>query len=240
MDYYGDVYSSPVMTDKTTSANLTDAELILLDGRCSAEVQVQVNAAKARAEAVATRSHLPAHIARLVADVVSEATTNGLVSYGPVRIRGCDYCGAKPDPLYVRYKSGPRRGRSNYDKPRYLSGVEYAQRFVRMEGYPTLGACSDCEAAASGELVDALAGVHAQIPARLAAAGRPVWVRYDRRHCKRCDWSGHAGQMVHERALMGDGWYPARCPDCGAGGAFDRTVETVDGYVVTDDPITKG
>lgn len=227
------------MTDKTTSANLTDAELILLDGRCSAEVQAQVDAAKARAEAVGIFAHLPAHVAVLLADVVTEAAANGLLRHQPVHMRSCDYCGSRPDPFYVLYKSGPRRGQANYDKPRYLSGVEFADRFVQTKGYPTLGACSECAEAVRHDLACALVDVRAQVPAVLSLDGRPAWVRYNRRHCTSCGWSGHAGQMLYECALMGDGWYPARCPDCGAGGAFDRTVETVDGYVVTDDPITK-
>lgn len=72
-----------------------------------------------------------------------------------------------------------------------------------------------------------------QLPAALAKPGAPLWTRHSNRRCTKCGWEGHEGEMGRLMTLMGDGYYPALCPECGAGDRlFSRDVETRDGFTV--------
>jgi hypothetical protein len=65
---------------------LTDDELILLDGACTDEVQSEVDKAKLRIAAVQRHTDMPAHVARLVADAVAEGVSHGRLLWQPKRI----------------------------------------------------------------------------------------------------------------------------------------------------------
>ena len=118
-----------------TTPDLIDAELVILDGQCRPEVQAAVDKAKARLAAVAAHPELPERLAGLVADAVGEATTTGLLVCWSTPLRWCRLCGA--DPGYALYKSGPRRGMKNLDKPLRLPGRELARRNVHIQGAVT-------------------------------------------------------------------------------------------------------
>lgn len=216
----------------TRSVSLTDDELALLDGRCSEKVQEAVDGALARIAARTSHPDLAPDHAGLVADVVAEAHKNGRLVFWRERIRRCPLCGTSPG--YVAYKSGPRRGRPNYDKPRHLDGHEFAYRFVTVQGHVSVGGCADCVNPLLPTIAEALRGVPAQVPPVLRAEGEPERVRHNNRRCTKCGWTGHEGQMGRLPTLMGDGSFPALCPECGAGGHFSRVVEFAEGFVVVE------
>lgn len=217
------------------AVTLTDAELMALDGHCRPEIQAKVDAAKSRLDFAEDYPDLTVAQAGFVADVVNEAITSGRLVWHRAKMRHCNPGAHRPDPPYVLYKSGPRRGQPNYDRRRYLHGRELAQRFINIEGAPLVSACDDCLTPLLPVLVDALARVRVQLPPELSSPGRPDWRRRALRKCTKCTWEGHEGQMTAERTVIGDGWYPAYCPNCGAGGAFSRDVEHVDGFEVVDE-----
>lgn len=215
------------------SPELTDDELVILDGRCRAEVQAEVDAAKDRIAARMRYDDLPPEQAAFIADVVREARSNGLLKWMGVRINHCPLCGWSGE--YPRYKQGPRRGQIKDNARRSkTAGVELADRFVRIEGHVLLGGCTECMDAVSDRLAEALRGVEAQVPDALRADGEPVRVKHENRRCGDCGWEGHEGEMGRLRTLMGDGTYPGKCPECGVEKQplgrqmFDR----VDGFVV--------
>ncbi len=212
---------------------LTDEEWMLLDGKCRDEVQARVELAHKRLASIAAHADLPPAQARFIADVVEEATREGLVICCHTLISRCKLCGTSKD--YVPYKSGRYRGRPNHNKPRYVSGFEFAKRFIRMDGYPALGCCRACFDSMQPALKRALANVVAQVPDLLAAEGRPPWRRYQRTRCTKCEWTGHEGQLGKLQALMG-GWYPGKCPSCGAENTpFGPTnIERVDGHEIVE------
>lgn len=213
---------------------LTDAELALLDGKVASEkAQALIEAAKSRLAAVSRMSDVPPHIATLVADVLTEANENGKLAYFGEMIKYCRYCKASPDPRYVAYKSGPRRGQPNYDKPRFLRGWEFAHRFVRVQHHVSVGGCESCVADAMPHLIEELAGVRAQLPPQLHKEGAPRYVKYPHRSCK-CGWVGHEGQMGRLVTMLGDGTYPATCPTCGHGGGFGDRLDHADGHTIVE------
>jgi hypothetical protein len=218
----------------STRVALTDEELAVLDGRASDEVQVQVDAAKARLAARDEHPDLPPHLAGLVADVVTEATSNGELRFRTERLRYCPLCETHAG--YVEFKSGPRKGQNNWNRPRTIPGIEFAYRFVSVQGHVTVGGCRECVDEAMPVIREALRGVRAQVPKALRTEGGPRYVKHDNRRCTKCGWTGHEGQMTRQRTLMGDGTYPAGCPDCGAENLpLGRdVVERIDGFEVVE------
>jgi hypothetical protein len=213
-----------------TSVRLTDAELVWLTGHCRPEVQAEVDKAKARLEA-ARKYDLPHSLAGLVADVVSEATTEGRLVHFSERIRYCSWC--RRDAGYYRYKSGYNRGQINPKKPLYFTGMEFARRFIRVRNHITLGACTDCVSLALPTIKAALVGVPVQLPPTLQTEGEQLWERHENRECTKCGWVGHEGEMGRRRTLMGDGTFPSSCPSCKAFNDIGVTVvKSVDGFVV--------
>ena len=233
-----DDQTSAAITERehTTSVILSDAELVLLDGQVNEEAQRKVDAAKARLVAAINLDHLSSMAAGFVADVVQEARDNGLLSLTRKPLRRCSLCGT--DAGYAKFKSGPRRGQPNYGRPLRIDGFDLARRFVSVDGHARVGGCAACVAPLLGDIAEALRGVPAEVPEALRAEGEPRRKKHGNRHCKKCDWSGHEGEMRWERTMMGDGKYPAYCPSCGAGGAFNRDVEMADGFVVV--PLDSG
>lgn len=217
----------------TTRVDLTDDELAHLDGLCSAGVQAEVTAALARQEARRTFPDLtPAH-AGFVADCVTEATTNGQLDLSKRRLRRCALCGTSAG--YVLFKSGPRRGKPDTNRPLTLPGFELARRFVSMAGYADLGGCESCVRPVLPVIAEALRGVRAEVPEALHADREPRWRRFPKRACTKCGWTGHEGQMGRLRTILGDGTYPAECPTCGAANTFGHTeVPTADGFTVVE------
>lgn len=206
---------------RTTMVSLTDDELVVLDGQVSQKVQEAVDAAKVRIEGRRIYADLSPVLAGFVADVVAEATINGELVWQNERLTSCALCGR--DDGYVPYKSGPNRGRPNYDRHRTFAGVNLAYRFVRVQGRAALGGCSDCVASVVPTLQQALRPVPAQLPTQLVS-GDVRWVKWANVRCSQCDWTGHEGQMGKARTLMGGGFYPASCPSCGATNTLGYTL----------------
>jgi hypothetical protein len=221
----------------STRVDLKDVELVLLDGQCSGSVQAVVDQAKARLAMVARLGGLTAARAGFVADVVGYAAKHGELRFSRTRMRRCAVCSSAPVPPYVLYKSGPRRGKPNYDTPQYLDGIDFGLSFVKMDGwYPELGCCACCVDVVQPCLVAELENVPAQLPARLTATGVSRWSRCGNRRCTQCGWTGHEGQMRRGRTVMGDGTYPAGCPECPAANLpLGRSlVEVADGFTMVE------
>lgn len=213
------------------TVKVTDEELVLLDGACSPETQSEVDAAKARLDA--RRHGLEPHIADLVADAVRVARAKGRLTWVYEQITYCRAC--RRSDGYVPYKSGPRRGTPNYSRRIHFRGIDLDRGFVVVTGHVSLGGCEDCLTAAAPTLAEELRGVPAQVPPHLRAEGEPKRVRHDNRRCTACGWEGHEGQMGRLRTLMGDGTYPALCPECNAENRFGtQPVERTDGFTVVE------
>lgn len=215
--------------DPTRMVQLTDDELVVLDGRCRPEVQGEVEAARARIEARGRLADLPPALAGLVADAVAEARGHGRLA---LRWEGVTYCRlCKAEAPWSLYKSGPRRGRRKAQG--VLQAVDLADRPVVIRGHVSLGGCRACYDAVLPALRRELVGVPAQLPDALVEPGAPRWIRHERVRCTACGWEGHDGQMRRLRALI-EGDYAGGCPNCPAENLpLRRTViERVEGFEV--------
>lgn len=217
-----------------TSVTLTDHELVLLDGAVSEKVQIQVDRAKARLAARTEHPDLAPALAGFIADVVSEAESNGRITWGNVRLTQCRLCGRSAG--YATVTKGPRRGRPNYERPLTLPGKELAYRSLTVRGVARLGGCDECVTPLVSTIAEALRDVDAEVPVGFRAPGAPVRRRYRNVRCLKCGWQGHQGQMGKARTLLGDGFYAATCPSCPARNTIGRTeVETTDGFTVEEE-----
>lgn len=219
----------------THRVELTDDEVLLLNGRCSERVQVAVDLVlhkRAIAGSGAFEGHPhAAALSQFVAEVVREARAEGRLLYHSRRIRDCPIC--KKSDGYLTYRSGRYRGQENYDKPLYMNGLELARRFVVMQGSSDVGGCVACVETALPVIKKALANVPCELASQLRLDDAPVYKRFDNRKCERCDWTGHEGQMGKSPTMMMDGYYPSTCPQCKAQNTFGVTyVKTVAGFTL--------
>lgn len=214
---------------------LTDQELIILDGKCSQEVQAEVDAAKSRLQMRERIGSVDSHIADFVADAVAEAKKNGRLIFEHLQLRACKYCkkqaGYWP---YARWSRNHRKGAANYDAPKYFYGINVAHRFIIMKGYASLGCCAECWEKAKPILLAELEGMKCELSKYLTGI-EPKYRRYDKMKCSKCNWEGHEGQMGKLRTLMGDGWYRGKCPQCGSENSlFNSVIKPSSGFVIAE------
>lgn len=213
-----------------TSVSLFDADLALLVDSADPVVRVAAESARARLDSPARFPSVPPHVAALIVDVIAEAKTSGRLIYRGVAISLCRYCGARSE-----WKKPPRKKRE-CEYP--ISGIDFADRLIVISRHITVGGCRTCVDQALPILQAELATFPVQLPTALHMDGVATYQRWDRCRCKRCEWSGHKGQLGKLRTLMGDGDYPGRCPSCGA--EFkpfgENPFETLDGFDVVEHP----
>ena len=203
--------------------SLNDEELVLLDGKCRDDIQIEVNKAKARLNAINENIGDSAAESAFIADVIAEATNNGKLVKRRCHLSSCRLCAKRGG--YVRYKSGRNKGANNYSKPTYLNGVELAERFVTCVGSCTLGCCSDCFAKVRPKLAEALLPIKAEIGESITGL-RQLYKKSPKVRCKKCEWFGHKEQLGNLRTLIGYGLYRGKCPECGAeNGLMTHSIE---------------
>ena len=190
-----------------TSVSLSDVDLAKLTTSADLDVRIAAEKAADRLAAPIRWPDVPPHVAALIADVLAEAHKNGRLIQRGVAVSWCDYCGARSE-----WKKSPRKKREYEDK---ISGVEFADRFVIISGHISVGGCRACVDLALPVLRVELARFPVQLSSALRLDGAPVFERWDRCRCKKCEWSGHDGQLGKLRTLMGDGYYHGKCPSCG-------------------------
>lgn len=219
----------------TRAVRLTDDELVLLDGRCSDEVQGQIVGAKLRLAARSELSHLTPSQASLVADIVAHAAEQGKLMFCYTEERTCRTCGRNdgywPVRRTTKYK---RKGKPDTDAPKLHSATDFRVTHVRIKDYCSLGCCDDCLKAIRADLVKRLENVRAELPEALTGHP-PKFKAFDRRKCKKCGWTGHEGQMGRLQCWIGEGTYAGKCPTCGAESSlFNMAFEHVEGREVVE------
>ena len=192
------------------SVRLTDDELLVLDGKCSAKVQDLVNEVKV-ARSIGQEVGITSNDAAFIASALAEAEKNLKLTHYGRSFRSCNVCERYAG--YAKFRSGPRRGRDNEKRPLSFQGVELADRSVSVSGYSHIGCCDQCWARIQPVLAERLNGVRAEVHERIT--GKPTaWIRKRKAAC-RCGWIGNEGDLGMLPAMM-LGEYPGQCPACGA------------------------
>lgn len=202
-------------------------EMLKLDGVCRPEIQSVVEQARTTAEIA---KELPEKLAKMVTTIIDVAKLEGRLVYERTNVTKCPCCerfdGYWTVKRATRYK---RRGSPDYDKPKVFTAWSVQRRFLHVHHHVSVGFCESCAPQVLPVLGARLVGVKAQIPEELTGR-KSEWLWQQNRECSACGWKGHEGQMIQERTLMGDGWYPAKCPSCKSGGGFSMSVKIADGF----------
>lgn len=203
--------------------DVTDDDLLKLDGLCAPKTQAAIDEIKRHRAQAQAMPDIPTPMAVMIADAVQEAKSAGLLIWQYAGVRSCPICAKS----CTGYSGRGRQRRANT-----MAGIELADRFIRFEGRPAIGCCRSCMDAALPRLREALAGVEAELPEALMGFP-PKFKRYKNMKCSTCGWQGHEGQMKRSPCLMGGGTYPATCPGCGANNhLFSTVVNTIAGFIV--------
>lgn len=186
------------------SVKLSEDELLHLDGKVSDEVQKEIDALK-RSRTYTSDPWVGA--------IVTKALEDGKLTVHRRSLSSCQKCKTRPG--YAKYKSGPRKGQSNYAKELCIHGYSFCDGFCILRNYSSLGFCQEC----GTKLLADVRGI-------LLANDLPVefedslWVVEPMRECYACKALMGEFDMGMKHTLMGDGLYPAGCPSCGAESVF--------------------
>lgn len=194
-----------------TTVHLSDEVLLLLDGKADDKTQSLIESVKRRIEMSKRLQLVTPDQAAFISGVVDYAKANGILRLQYTRASRCGVC--KRFGGYKKFKTGPRRGRDNYDRPILLSGIQMSAGFVLFKDTFNLGCCDECWSVVKAPLLEELSNVQAELPEGLTGVP-PKFKKYNNRKCNNCGWTGSERLMRKERTLMGDGWYPAYCPQC--------------------------
>jgi len=206
--------------------DLTDEELLLLDGKCSSATQIAVDSAKTRGTLVG----LSEPLREMVTKIVEAGKKEGKLTYCYSSCSWCAGCGKRAG--YVKYKSGRNKGRDNYDKPLSISGIEFNRGIVSVQNHISAGGCSDCVKQILPHVKELVSHLPIELPECLR--GERVYKKFKNRKCLKCGWLGHEGQMRDVQALMG-GYFKGGCPNCPAENGFMRSeINLADGYTTED------
>lgn len=231
-------------------AALTDAELDILDGRCSPDTQKVCDSSKSRRAVEARTVGLTQKQAAMVTKIIEYARTQGVLTYTRTSVTSCPTCGVTPG-YYLRARTSRsgRKGEPDYSKPKMVSAVDYGRGFVTIGGHVSTGCCAECNKVIEPLIVAELANMPTAVPAWFPSARlltERTWggerkvaalEKCDIVKCVKCGTIQHERQMGRRPTIMGDGTFPAKCRACDnekiplfGGQVFTRT----DGWVVYD------
>lgn len=196
------------------SIELTDSEMLSLDGKCRQKTQFAVDYVKERMVIKARVQSGDEKIDAFVATVVMLAKRNGKLGCRRVSMEHCPLCGKRADyPRYKRDSPLHAKGEKNTNaKPMYFSGIDLTGDFVVTEHYARVGCCFACLEKTRSFLVKELDIVEAEVPKEVT--GHPPRFKfYHAMKCLSCGWEGHEGQMRMVPSIMGNP-YRAGCPVC--------------------------
>ena len=158
----------------------------------------------------------PSKWANFLFEIITIAQKEGRMGYS-LRAGTCTICGEGSHiPVF---KSGYRKGEKNRDKQWYDRMVDFRESFVTIQNYTPYGVCKKC--------LDE--GLEAELSKILSTKDFKFEWKYlspcpykkdDLRICFSCNKEMYESEMGTERTIMGDGWYPATCPHCGAKSLF--------------------
>lgn len=182
-----------------TEVDLTNDELLLLDGRVSAKVQKEIDRIKIAMQHV----ELGLPLALLIADGLQAGRI--LWNYDELKgIQSCAVCHKRAG--YAQYQSGRYRGEENYGRPLRLMGHMFTA------GNQTIRLCAECATPTIPRLQAYI--LEHDLPIEIPTDTR--YIREAERKCFACEKTSWLFDMGTEPTVFDQGYYYGRCPHCGA------------------------
>lgn len=211
----------------TYKVELTDADLDVLDGRCSEAAQKAADASKARRETESRLAGFTDKQADLVNRVVARARESGELSYSRTSINHCAVCSRQAGyALHKRSGRYHRKGEPDHKKPLSFSAIDYGRGFISISGHVSLGCCAECQKVVEPAILAEIATIPVALPhwfpgaltiKRRGYGGEVTEPRIEKcsiRRCQKCGAVQHEREMRRTPTLMGDGTVPTGCKSC--------------------------
>lgn len=193
---------------KTYSVSLTYDELLLIDGQCNEKAQEIVDNAKLE---------FSFGLDPVCNEILGKSIKNGKLTWRYQEISSCKTCKDKPSGYYKYERSSRyhRKGDNNYDAPFKYSGIEPNGGIISFSGIP--GICKDCWFKVYlPKLIDYIISNDLPIEIQKNDIAETKYKKDSAYICHKCGKKMYESEMVKSRTLIGDGYYPSKCPKCGA------------------------
>lgn len=197
--------------EKAYELKLTFEEMKMLDGKVSEKAQEIIDRVKKENSFGFTLS--------IMNEIIRRSEEQGKLTWTFKQVRTCSYCEDKPYDYY-RY---PRSGRyhnkddKNFDKPKYYSGIKFNEGFVTIQGSGDM--CSECceKHNVLHQLIDYILDNDLKVEIQKNEYRDSKYLKDDIKICYNCEHEMVESEMGKETTVMGDGYYPCYCPECGSG-----------------------
>ena len=193
---------------KKYSVSLTYDELLLIDGQCNENAQEIVEKAKLE---------FGFGLDPVCNEILAKSIKTGKLTWRYTEISSCETCKDKPRGYYEYSRSSRyhRKGDKNYDAPFKYSGIEPNGGFISVRGLS--GICKDCWFNIYlPKLIEYI--ISNDLPIEIQTNDiKASKYKKDRVYiCYKCGEKMYESEMGKSRTLIGDGYYPSKCPKCGA------------------------
>lgn len=215
---------------KVYDVGLTLEELKVLDGYVSDKAQKVIDTAK---KENSFGFELP-----IMGKILSESEKEGKLSWRHKSIRSCNYCDKKRD--YHRYPRNSKyhnKGDKNLDKPLYYRGVKFNEGGVTIQGLGDM--CNDCCDVynVKHKLIDYILDNNLKIEIMKNDYKPSRYLKDPIKICYSCELEMLESEMGKRSTMMGDGSYPAKCPNCQAESVlFGESHKVTKKFDVIDNP----
>lgn len=217
--------------EKYYELNLTHNEAVMLDGKVNDKAQKIIDTAKLE---YGFGFDNPA-----INKALAEAMSLGKLTWRYKQISNCSYCEKQRGyNTYTRNSRYHRKGEKNYDSPKYYSGIKFNEGFVTIQGYGDM--CTECFEKYKHQLIDYILDNDLPIEIQKNDYKPTKYIKDPIKICYKCNEEVCESEMGLRRTMMGDGYYPSRCPHCGAESlAFGNSHKTTDKFKMVLKPEVK-
>jgi hypothetical protein len=174
----------------THKVELTDQELLLLDGKINPTAQEEVDDAKLRIQCRNKYLELPQIQTDFIATTLKIVNKEKKLIFRDGQFSYCPIC---------------NKGSCFGKNPPTFWGKDLQDSFVSWKNMPNHGGCSKCINSILPHLKQELKEIKAELPSELAST-EFLYQRFRKAACSKCKWKGHDGELKSGLS----------CPKCGA------------------------
>lgn len=149
-------------------------------------------------------------------EIIQTSIKRGIITLYHDGVSHCKKCGCGRS--YPKYKSGPNKGKPNYNKkPYYESGITFNRGFISFKNSGDY--CAKC--VEEFDIITTVVNIilEKNLPIEIKIAGysdKTHYIKDDERKCYSCGKTMYESEMNRSDCIMGSATYPSECPHCKA------------------------